>query len=619
MELSSWTYMDKKMQLSRVCNHVTNFEAFNMTIGVAKPKTLAEYRPISLTNFTGKLVSRIISNRLNRILPKLVEENQSGFVRGRSIHEAIALVQEMAHSIDKKCFGGNVIMKIDMSKAYDRLEWRFLLTTMRKMGFCEIFTDIIYRNISGINYTFSANGQCHGMFQSSRGVRQGDPLSPLLFVIAQQALTHNLNKLMDQGALVPFNMGQKIDPISHLLYADDMIIFINGKTDNIERLKALLNRYEKSSGQLINYDKTEVYLSKHISDTRKQKIKDKLGCRIAEFPFTYLGAPICKGRIKNIYFDQLIQKVITKLEGWKSKFLSFAGKLTLLKSVLNSLPIHIMSAVAVNKGVVKHLEKLFKTFLWSQKGQSRTHWEQMEELNNIILDEGAEDTLIYTNHPSGKFTTRNYIEGQKTHGIQVPWADKVWNKNLPSKVVTFLWKLMHKAIPVDDRIKDKGVMGPFRCNCCKLGDMETLNHLFLNSEIDDEGMDMQHIHIETDSLKVYKIVRGEDIHSELSYLTRRNKEQLKNLQHILREQNMAADAIAKIGGAVPHDVQAKRQTPQRGNTVSLPCVVCDQRLVYEPPLAASAASIVSCFIRPKLQVYEDDLHGIEGSIDGHVA
>ncbi|KAL3629955.1 hypothetical protein CASFOL_026267 [Castilleja foliolosa] len=153
---------------------------------IQKPKGIGDYRPISLSNFPGKIISRIIADRLGKTLPKVIDETQFGFLKGRNIHEAIALVHEMTQQLDRKINGGNVMFKIDMSKAYDRLEWRFLIHCLRAMGYCEDFVDLIYRNICSICYTISINGFNYGRFNSQRGLRQGDPLSPLLFIIAQQ-------------------------------------------------------------------------------------------------------------------------------------------------------------------------------------------------------------------------------------------------------------------------------------------------------------------------------------------------------------------------------------------------------------------------------------------------
>lgn len=305
------------------------------------------------------------------MLPVVIDEQQSGFVRGRSIHESIALAHEMVADLDRRSDGGNIIFKYDMSKAYDRVEWRFLLRSMRAMGFSDLVQDLVYRTICNIRYRVCINGFYSSEFRSSRGVRQGDPLSPLLFIMAQQILSYNLNKMMENGVIWPYRLGRHVTPISHLFYADDMLIFTNGRIRSLQRLRDLLKLYQEASGQEVNLQKSAFYASKKISRGRLTKIQRISGCYAKKLPFKYLGAPIYKGRCKCIFFEDIVGKIAKKLEGWKSRYLSFGGKITLIRSVLASLPIHVFSCMAVPLQVQRRIEGLMRTFLWSQQGQSR--------------------------------------------------------------------------------------------------------------------------------------------------------------------------------------------------------------------------------------------------------
>lgn len=134
-----------------------------------------------------------------------------------------------------------------------------------------------------------------------------------------------------------------VQSISHLLFADDMLVFSNGRLKSFRCLRGLLHSYERSSGQQINLEKSSVYVSKSITGRKLSRIQHLLGCQVKEFPFTYLGAPLYRGRCKEVYFERIFQIVTSKLEGWKAKILSFAGKITLIKSVLASIPIHTLS------------------------------------------------------------------------------------------------------------------------------------------------------------------------------------------------------------------------------------------------------------------------------------
>lgn len=181
-----------------------------------------------------------MANRLSLILPEIVYEEQAGFVKGRQIAHHIVLAQELARDLNKKVTGGNVVFKIDMAKAYDRLEWRFLLKAMEVFGFSAASRDLIYRNICNIWYNFKINGVVTREFRSFRGVRQGDPLSPLLFVLAQQILSTNLNLRINAGLINRYKVGSQELSLSHLLYADDVLFFTNGSERSLRNLMDLM-------------------------------------------------------------------------------------------------------------------------------------------------------------------------------------------------------------------------------------------------------------------------------------------------------------------------------------------------------------------------------------------
>ncbi|WMV32127.1 hypothetical protein MTR67_025512 [Solanum verrucosum] len=224
-----------------------------------------DLRPISLSNFINKVLSRIVHNRIEVLLPGLISSNQSGFVKGRSIIENVLLTQEIITDIRKRGKPINVIMKLDIAKAYDRVSWYFFMKVLRKMGFSEVFIDLIWRLISNNWYSVLVNGQSHGFFYSTKGAKQGDPLSPALFILSAEVLSRALNSLFEDGQFVGYGLPKWSAKLNHLSYADDTIIFASTNKYSLEKIVSILQEYEVQSGQKVNKDKSAYYLLQNVA------------------------------------------------------------------------------------------------------------------------------------------------------------------------------------------------------------------------------------------------------------------------------------------------------------------------------------------------------------------
>lgn len=342
---------------------------------VDKPVDCQDFRPISLCNFSHKIISKILADRLSVVLPKIISREQSGFVKGRSIHENISLAHEMIETIDNNIIGGNLVVKLDMSKAYDRVSWKFLLAVLKQLGFSTQWRDLVFRAISNCWYSISLNRKVDGFFKSSRGLRQGDPISPALFIIAQDALSRRLAHLILYRHIKPFSGRKNSLRVSHLFYADDSLIFLNGGNDSIDCLMATLADFAEVSGQVINYSKSSfIVSSKDHGRDRAQGIAQRTGFTQAFLPINYLGVPLFKGRAKMEYFSNLEDKFRKKISSWRGRLLSFGGKITLIKSALTALPIHALSVVKPPKIYFKKLDRIMSNFLWNNMEDHRRKW-----------------------------------------------------------------------------------------------------------------------------------------------------------------------------------------------------------------------------------------------------
>ncbi|KAL9680391.1 hypothetical protein QQ045_018270 [Rhodiola kirilowii] len=332
-------------------------------------------RPISRCNFVHKILSRILNDRLKLVLPDLISEEQAGFVEGRNIHKTIGLAHDIVNDIENKSFGGNVVVKLDMSKAYDRLSWRFLLKMLRAFGFSEQWCDLIYRNIANYRYSICWDWETYGHhFKSNRGVRQGDPLSPSLFILAMEYFSQLLNQAVRFRKVIPYKTKGGKSMIHHLLYADDMLIFSNGHKNSIRHMLNLINDFCDASGQLLNQENSKVHFAESFIAERWKSILDLTSFSEGTLPRNYLGAPLFPRRARIRYFRYMEEVVKTKIASWIKNFSSMSDRATLIASVLCSMSIHTLSILPVPNMIIQRIERLMRNFLWDRSSSARHHW-----------------------------------------------------------------------------------------------------------------------------------------------------------------------------------------------------------------------------------------------------
>lgn len=273
-----------------------------LILKISNPSCFSDYRPISLTNFLNKVISKILASRLEAFLPKLISKDQSGVVKGRLIPDNILLSEELLCSINKKTRGSNIALKLDMAKAFDKVSWPYLCAIFRAFGFSEMWIDLIWRCISNSHFSIIINGEAKGFFKSTRGIRQGDPLSPSLFIISAELLSRSLNLLLENTAFAPYVVPKSCSPISHLSYADDVIIFSSGKKKSLLLIMKTIRNYELCSGQKINVQKSSFITGSSLAPDRKEKIKRITGFSHKLIPVKYLGCPLFYGRKKKTFW-----------------------------------------------------------------------------------------------------------------------------------------------------------------------------------------------------------------------------------------------------------------------------------------------------------------------------
>lgn len=337
---------------------------------VPNADTISQFRPIAMANFKFKIISKILADRLALILPYIVSKEQRGFIKGRQIKDCICLTSEAINMLYKKSFGGNLAIKIDIAKAFDTIDWNFLLKVLKSFGFNSLFCNWINTILHSAKLSISVNGKSEGYFSCSRGVRQGDPLSPLLFCLAEEVLSRGISKLVENGHLQLIKGTRHNALPSHILYADDVMLFCKGTSQNIQILSDFFTRYAQISGQIINAQKSTLYVGS-MTHARLMNIANTLGFMVGTLPFIYLGVPIFKGKPKAAYFQPVVDKIKLKLASWKASLLSFAGRLQLIKSVVESMMIYSITIYNWPVKLIKELEKYMRNFLWSGDLNSR--------------------------------------------------------------------------------------------------------------------------------------------------------------------------------------------------------------------------------------------------------
>lgn len=203
---------------------------------VDNPSSFDKFRPISLCSVIYKICSKILVQRLTPIFSRLISPKQGAFLPGRSIFDNISLLQEMVNSINSKARNGNVLMKVDMAKAYDSVEWDFLLHVMEAFGFSLQVCNLIRNCISSPWFSVIMNGVSKGFFKGGRCLRQGDLLSPLLFILVDEVLSRLLKQDFGEGKIEPFSHPRGVPLISHLLYSNDIVIFSNGSLKSLRNI-----------------------------------------------------------------------------------------------------------------------------------------------------------------------------------------------------------------------------------------------------------------------------------------------------------------------------------------------------------------------------------------------
>ncbi|GJV44440.1 putative RNA-directed DNA polymerase [Tanacetum coccineum] len=321
--------------------------------------------PDGLIGCVYKVISKILANRLAKVIATVIGPNQSNLIEGRQILDGCLIANEIIimASIEKLKL---LLFKVYFEKAFDSVNWNFLLDNMRQMGFDSKWRNWIASCLSSASISILINGSPTKEFKLEKGLRQSDPLSPFLFLIVAKALQVSILEACNKGFYKGLFLADNNTNISLLQYADDTLFFGDRSNLNAKHLIHILKCFELSLGLKVNISKSRL-VGIGVSSSDAESLVADLGCSHEILPFIYLGLPVGK-RIG--YYDgwnMVINHFRDQLSSWKANSLSIGGRLTLVKSMLGILPIYYLSLFKAPVSIINTLESIRSRFFGVSK------------------------------------------------------------------------------------------------------------------------------------------------------------------------------------------------------------------------------------------------------------
>ena len=363
------------------------------------------YRPISLLNVDYKILSKVLASRIKKILGEIISNDQVGYIKERNIGEAVRIIDDLFFHSQNNSLG--FLIAVDFEKAFDSVDHDFLFEVLTLFGFGNMFCNWVKILYTDVSSCVMNGGNSTGYFGIKRGVRQGDPLSPYLFLLAIEILA---NTIRNDSTIKGFQVGEY--EIKQVLYADDFTLFMKDR-NSIDKVQYVFEEFEKLSGLKVNKEKTNcVWIGKENEIPQEHLI---FGNIINEVKI--LGIIFTRNikRKEELNYKEILSKIKRLLGWWKERDLSLMGKVHLLKTYALSKLNYVSSLIVVPKWVISEVEKMSFDFLWNGKDRVK---------RNIICQTYADGGIKMSN-----FTI--YIKAQRI----------MWLKRLIYGENKISWKL----------------------------------------------------------------------------------------------------------------------------------------------------------------------------------
>lgn len=330
---------------------------------------LSQYRPISCCNTIYKCITKLLAFRMSRVMHYIISSNQTAFVPTRKLGDNIFLAQALCRDYHLNRGPPRFACKVDIKKAFDTVSWSFILTALEKMNFPAQFIHWIKICITTCFHSVKVNGGLEGYFGASAGLRQGDPISPYLFVIAMECLNLCISKYTRDTNFSYHWRCSKVQ-LTHLVFADDLMLFCKGDEYSIRLLFQGVNLFSRISGLKPNHGKSQCFFG-NVDDGIRTFATTLTGFNVGSLPINYLGLPLVSRTLRKRDCQPLVLKICKRLEVWSNKYISQAGRLQLITAILQNISGFWSAHVFLPLPVIKKVQSMLAQFIWAGNLSSR--------------------------------------------------------------------------------------------------------------------------------------------------------------------------------------------------------------------------------------------------------
>jgi hypothetical protein len=327
-----------------------------------------------------KIVAKVLAARLAKVMDSLVASTQSAFIRGRNLVDGVLVANEVI-DLAKKSGRACIVLKVDFEKAYDdSVEWSFLEYMLRRFRFGVKWIQWIKACVFAGNLSVLVNGSPTSEINIQRGLKQGDPLAPFLFLLVAEGFAGLMRSAVDKNLFKGFSVGTNGVVVSHLQYADDTICIGEASMENLWTLKAILRGFELASGLKVNFWKSSL-MGINVTPQFLNIACSFLKCKQGSLPFSYLGLPVGANPRRYSTWSPLIDNLKKRLRSWGNRYVSLGGRIVVINSVLNAITIYFLSFLKVPVVVLKEIIRIQREFLWGGiKGGRKINWVSWKEV-----------------------------------------------------------------------------------------------------------------------------------------------------------------------------------------------------------------------------------------------